>query len=227
MRNASTLRPPPVLPIRNSFAVYPIQRIFCVGRNYAAHAREMGMDEREPPFFFTKWAETYSPSGEDVAYPPATSDFQHEIELVVALTGGGSNLKPSEAEQWVFGYAAGLDMTRRDIQTVAREKGRPWDAGKNFDQAAPIGPLVLADEAGLLRTGRITLSVNREVRQSGDLSELIWTVPEIIAELSRLYALRAGDVIMTGTPAGVGPVSRGDKLEGMIEGVGAVNATIV
>lgn len=226
----SLIFPPadPVLwPTANGTGEYPINRIFCVGRNYAAHAREMGKDpERDPPFFFSKWAESYVPSGSIIAYPLETSNYHYEVELVVALSGGGMNIREADAKKHIAGYAVGLDMTRRDLQLEAREKGRPWDTGKNFEEAAPLGALHLTGDVGHLDSGEISLTVNGETKQSADLKDLIWSVDEIIMHLSTLYPLRAGDIIMTGTPAGVGPVKTGDKLLAHIDGLEELSVTI-
>ncbi len=207
--------------------LFAVRRIFCVGRNYAAHAREMGHDpDREPPFFFTKPADTLVMNGEDAPYPPQTSDLHHEMELVVALGQGGADIAEADALGHVWGYAAGLDMTRRDLQAEAKKLGRPWDMAKGFDHSAPIGLLVPA--AGINPGhGRIELRVNGEVRQSSDLDQLIWSVPEVIAYLSRLVRLAPGDLVFTGTPEGVAACVRGDVLEGTIEGIGTVRTRIV
>lgn len=207
---------PVTLPVAGSDALFPVGRLFCVGRNYAAHAREMGASDREPPFFFMKPASAVLPGGGTLPYPPQTSDLHHEIELVVALGAGGS----------VFGYGVGLDLTRRDLQGEAKKAGKPWDMGKVFDHAAPVSALVPAAAVPSVDAGRIALSVNGELRQEGDLAEIIWTVPEIIAELSRFITLLPGDLIFTGTPAGVGPIQRGDRLDGMVEGVGTLSVTV-
>lgn len=217
----------PLWPVEGGEGEYPIHRIFCVGRNYAAHAVEMGKDpDRDPPFFFTKWPESYVPSGSTVAYPVSTSNYHHEVELVVAMSGGGGDIAAADALDHVFGYAVGLDMTRRDLQLKAREQGRPWDTGKNFEESAPLGPLFPASRIGHPDAGRIEMRVNADVRQEADLKDLIWSVPEIIEHLSRYYALRAGDIIMTGTPAGVAAVDPGDELVGRIDGLGEVRITI-
>lgn len=208
---------PVILPVVGSDAVYPVGRLFCVGRNYAAHAREMGASDREPPFFFMKPASAVLPGGGTLPYPPQTGDLHHEIELVVALGEGGS----------VFGYGVGLDLTRRDLQGEAKKAGKPWDMGKVFDHAAPVSALVPAASVPSVDAGQIALSVNGEVRQQGDLAEMIWTVPEIIAELSRFITLLPGDLIFTGTPAGVGPIQRGDRLDGIVVGVGSLSVTVV
>jgi fumarylpyruvate hydrolase len=219
--------PAPVLAPTSDGRQFPVGRLFCIGRNYAEHAREMGMQpDPEDPFFFTKWADTIVPNGAVIDYPPGTADFQHEIELVVALGSGGRNIPVAGALDHVWGYAVGLDMTRRDLQMVARGKGRPWDAGKNFEQASPLGPIYPKATLGAAQSGKIALTVNGQQRQAGDLSELITPVDGLIAYLSTLYELRAGDLIYTGTPAGVGPVARGDVLVGTIEGLGTLSVSI-
>lgn len=208
--------------------LFPIGRIFCVGRNYAAHAKEMGKDpDRDPPFFFTKFPDAYVPTGEDVPYPPGTENYHHEIELTVAIGKAGRDIAEGEAFGHIFGYATSLDMTRRDLQLDAREKGRPWDTGKNFEFSMPMAPIHRAAETGRLTEGTIELKVGGDVRQTADLAELIWSVDEIIAHLSRLYTLLPGDLIMTGTPAGVGPVVPGDVLHGHIAGLTDIEARIV
>ena len=199
---------------------FPVRRVFCVGRNYAAHAREMGRDpDREPPFFFTKWAETVVPSGTTIAYPSETANYQYEGELVIAIGKGGRNILPADALDHVYGYATGLDMTRRDLQFQAKELGRPWDTAKNVEQSAPLGLIHPASQVGHLDKGRITLSLNGHLMQDGDLSDLIWPIADVIAFLSRLYRIEAGDLIYTGTPAGVGPVVPGDEIEVAIDGL--------
>ncbi len=215
-----------LVPIRGG-GFFPVRRIYCVGRNYAEHAREMGHDTREPPFFFDKPADAVLIGGAPMAYPPQTADLHHEIELVVAIGKDGADIAESDALSHVFGYAAGLDMTRRDLQAEAKKAGRPWTFAKGFDQSAPLGDLVATSEIGHPEKGAITLTVNGEERQRGDLSDQIWSVPETIAYLSRFVGLKAGDLIMTGTPAGVGAVTRGDVLEGAIAGVGTVRTTII
>jgi fumarylpyruvate hydrolase len=207
---------------------FPVHRIYCVGRNYAAHAREMGMDpEREPPFFFSKPADAVVPNGAAVAYPPRTSNLHHEIELVVAIGTGGRDIPLANALAHVFGYAVGNDLTRRDLQFAAREKGQPWDVSKGFDHSAPVSAIRRAAEVGHPERGLIWIEVNGERRQQADLSEMIWNVPEIIVELSTLFELVPGDLIFTGTPAGVGPVQRGDSLVGGIDGLETLRTTIV
>ncbi|MCO4054705.1 MAG: fumarylacetoacetate hydrolase family protein [Bosea sp.] len=207
--------------------LFPVRRIFCVGRNYAEHVREMGGDPtREEPFFFTKPADAIVTGGADMPYPPGTANLHHEMELVVAIGAGGADIEETHAIDHVFGYAAGLDMTRRDLQAAAKKAGRPWDMAKGFDHSAPIGDIQPAATIGHPATGLIELKVNGVVRQSSDLDKMIWSVPETIAYLSRLVRLVPGDIIMTGTPEGVAAVTRGDRLEGQIAGVGTVSATI-
>lgn len=209
----------PAVAVGGSNAVFPVRRIYCVGRNYAAHAREMGGDaEREPPFFFTKPRDAIVESGTRIPYPARTQNLHHEIELVVAIGGSGRDIARDRALEAVFGYAVGNDLTRRDLQLAARDKGRPWDAGKAFDHSAVISTIRPAAE-GHVDRGRIWLSVNGEIRQEADVADLIWKVPEIIAELSALFVLEPGDLIYTGTPAGVGPLLPGDRVEGGIDGL--------
>ncbi len=213
--------PPPSLPVAGSQARFPVGRIFCVGRNYADHAREMGHDpDREPPFFFMKAASAIVQDGSTIAYPVASKDVHHEIEMVVAIGKGGANIPVHHALELVWGYGVGLDMTRRDLQGEAKKLGRPWEMGKSFDESAPVSALRSAAEIGHPARGEITLEVNGEVRQRGDLAMQIWSVPEQIAHLSGLVTLRPGDLIFSGTPAGVGPVKAGDRLVGHVEGVG-------
>lgn len=206
---------------------FPVRRVFCIGRNYAAHAREMGADpDREPPFFFTKWAETVVPSGTSIAYPPETNNYHFEAELVVAIGKGGRNIAVSDALGHVYGYACGLDMTRRDLQFAMRDKGRPWDIGKNVEQAAPLGLIHPAASCPAMDAGAITLTKNGEIKQSGDLSDMIWPVADVIAYISRFYRLEPGDLIYTGTPEGVGPVVPGDELKVSIAGLSDLGITI-
>jgi fumarylpyruvate hydrolase len=207
---------------------FPVRRIYCVGRNYAAHAREMGHDpDREDPFFFMKPAGAIVATGSEVPYPPQTKDYQHEIELVVALAKGGANIPEGNALDCVFGYAVGLDMTRRDLQGEAKKQGRPWDMGKGFDNAAPCAPIHPASKVGHLDKAAIWLKVNGEIRQKSDLSMLIWSVPETIAYLSRFVTLAPGDLIYSGTPEGVKAVVKGDKLLGHVDGLTDLEITIV
>ena len=215
------------VPVTGGSALFPVRRVYCVGRNYADHAAEMGADTREPPFFFSKPADALVPGGGDVAYPPATSNLQHEVELVVALRDGGVDILPERALEYVYGYAVGLDLTRRDLQQLAKEKGHPWDMGKGFDQSAPIGaihPLAALDHP---TRGSIWLKVNGQLRQSGDLQQMSWKVAEVIARLSSYVALAAGDLIFTGTPAGVSTVVRGDVLEAGVAGVGELTIRLI
>lgn len=216
----------PRLQIDESDETFPIRRIYCVGRNYAAHVREMGGDPgREPPFFFMKPADAYVPSGSSLSYPPVTKDLHHEIELVVAIGRNGSNIAEKDALDHVFGYGVGLDMTRRDLQAEAKKLGRPWAMAKGFDESAPMSHLRTAARIGHPDKGEIRLEVNGAVRQQSDLSLQIWNVPETIAYLSRLVTLKAGDLIMTGTPEGVASVAPGDALAGVIEGIGQLQVT--
>jgi fumarylpyruvate hydrolase len=226
MNTIIPLWPVPAVPVAGSAALFPVRRIYCVGRNYAEHAREMGGNpEREPPFFFMKPAEAIVTDGR-MAYPSRTADLQHEVELVVALARGGRDIPAAAALDCVFGYAVGLDMTRRDIQGELKAKGRSWEMGKAFDQSAPISSIVPAERIGHPQRGAITLKVNSQSRQHGDLADMIWPVADIIANLSGYVTLLPGDLIFTGTPAGVGRVEAGDRLEGAIEGVGALSVTI-
>jgi fumarylpyruvate hydrolase len=214
--------PPPFVPVEGG-GRFAVRRILCVGRNYAAHRREMGGDDRDPPFFFAKPADAVVPPGEEVAYPSMTADLHHEIELVVALGAGGADLTPEAALRTVYGYAVGVDLTRRDLQNAAKAKGQPWDASKGFDASAPISAIRRLPAPP---QGRIAVTVNGEVRQDASVSDMIWNVPEIIAEASRLWALAPGDLIFTGTPEGVGPLARGDLVRGEVEGVGVLEFRI-
>jgi fumarylpyruvate hydrolase len=219
--------PVPTLPVQGSDKLFPIHRIYCVGRNYAEHAIEMGHDpSKEPPFFFQKNPDNIVTDGK-FPYPSKTSDLHYEIEMVVALSKGGTDIPVENALEHVFGYGVGLDMTRRDLQGEAKKLGRPWEVGKAFEASAPCGPLVPASEIGHPTAGAVSLKVNGEVRQQGDLNQLIWKVPEMISYLSGLFTLQPGDIIMTGTPAGVGAVVRGDVLEGFVDGVGKLEVVIV
>jgi fumarylpyruvate hydrolase len=220
-------QPIPVLPVRGSDRLFPVHRIYCVGRNYAEHAIEMGHDpNREPPFFFQKNPDTLVVNGE-FPYPDKSSDVHHEFELVVALAKGGKDIPAERALDCVFGYAVGLDMTRRDLQGEAKKLGRPWEVGKAFESAAPCSEIVPASAIGHPSKGSVWLKVNGEMRQKGDLSQLIWKVPEVIAYLSGLFALKPGDLIFSGTPAGVAAVKRGDRLHGGVEGVGELEVRVV
>ena len=205
--------------VHGSTSRFPVRRIFCVGRNYAAHIREMGNDEREPPFYFTKPADAVVESGATIAYPMETDDLHHEIELVLAIGKGGSNIQVSDALDHVWGVGVGVDLTRRDLQAVAKAKGRPWDMAKGFDASAPTGAFVPIGDAPNLGQGRIWLSVNDEMRQDADLAEMIWPAEDCITHLSRSVTLSTGDLIMTGTPAGVGPLVRGDQVQGGVSGL--------
>jgi fumarylpyruvate hydrolase len=206
---------------------FPVRRIFCVGRNYAAHAREMGKDpDREPPFFFMKPADAVIDSGSTIPYPPLTKELHYEMEMVVALGGGGANVPRDKALDLVFGYGCGIDFTRRDLQAQAKQMGRPWDYGKGFDRSAPCGPIHRVAATGHPTTGRIWLAVNGVKKQDGDLNELIWPVPDIIAILSQSMRLAPGDLIYSGTPAGVGSVKPGDTITGGVEGLGEIAITI-
>lgn len=222
--------PPPAivsLPVAGTSSHFPIRRVYCVGRNYVEHIREMKAgDERDPPFFFQKPRDAILQADGTMPYPPRTANLHHEIELVVALATGGRDIQADAALDHVFGYAVGLDMTRRDRQIEMRDRKLPWEAGKAFDCSAPCGQIHPVAAIGHRLQGAITLAVNNVQRQKGDLSEMIWNVPEIIAKLSQDYALEAGDLIMTGTPAGVGAVAPGDVLTGTIEGLGAITVTI-
>ena len=217
---------PPVLVPTTTGTLFPVRRLFCIGQNYADHAREMGGDpDRKPPFFFTAWAETVVPGGGTIAYPAGTANYHHEVELVVAICGSGRDVSPETALGLVHGYGVGLDMTRRDLQAAAKTAGRPWDTAKNVEQSKPVG--TLSPAAGFdPGAGAITLSVNGHGRQTGDLGHQIWSVAEIIAHISGLYRLEPGDLIFTGTPAGVGPVVTGDVLEAAIEGLEPLSVTV-
>jgi fumarylpyruvate hydrolase len=223
--------PPAVttVPIQGQDAVFPVRRILCVGRNYAAHRREMGGDDRDPPFFFAKPADAIVPcapsGGGDVAYPPKTANLHHEIELVVALKSGGADVPVEKALDLILGYAVGVDMTRRDLQNAAKDKGQPWDASKGFDQSAPIS--AIKPWTGAPPQGRITLSVNGQVRQDAVVADMLWATAEIVSEASKLWTLAAGDLIYTGTPEGVGPLVRGDAVTGEVEGVGQLSFKVV
>jgi fumarylpyruvate hydrolase len=219
--------PVPSVPVRGADLQFPVNRVFCVGRNYEAHAREMGMAvDRDAPFYFIKSASSIVASGSTVPYAPGTSNLHHEMELVVAIGQAGFCIAEEDAPELIYGYACGLDMTRRDLQFKARDKGRPWDLGKNFENAAVISEIVLAEQSGHIETGDIRLSVNGDLRQAGDISDLIWNVPELIADLSKYYHLQPGDLLYTGTPAGVGPVEPGDTIKGSIDKVGEIELSI-
>jgi fumarylpyruvate hydrolase len=217
----------PALAIAGSDQTFPLRRVFCVGRNYAAHAREMGADpDREPPFFFTKPADAVVPASGTLPYPPATSDLHHEVELVVALKGGGANIAPERALDLVWGYAVGLDLTRRDLQAVAKKDGRPWDMAKGFDASAPCSPLQPVEWIDHPREARIWLDVNGQRKQEGNLNEMIWPVADVISHLSRFVTLAPGDLIFTGTPAGVDALKPGDHVRGGVDGVATFELTV-
>ena len=229
MNAASTvipLPPQPSLPVVGETGVYPVRRIWCVGRNYLEHIREMGNDERDPPFFFAKHADMLAPEGAVIPYPPLTQDLHHEVELVVALKSGGLNIPTDKALDHVYGYAVGIDLTRRDLQLASRKMQRPWEVGKSFDHSAPCSAIQPAAKIGHPAKGKIWLSVNGAEKQTGDLSELIWNVPEIIWKLSQQVELAAGDIIMTGTPAGVAAIVAGDNIECGVDGVGTLKVSI-
>jgi fumarylpyruvate hydrolase len=221
------------VPVNGTGDLFPVRRIFCVGRNYAAHAREMGHDpDREPPFFFTKPADAIVICADPknptkVAYPSATKNLHHEMELVVAMKSGGADIPVDKALDHVFGYAVGLDMTRRDLQNQAKDMGRPWDMGKGFDNSAPIGIVYPVSEVGHIDKGTIQLDVNGKTRQKSDLNALIWSIPETISYLSGLVSLAAGDLIYSGTPEGVAAVGKGDTLQGFVDKAGTVSVTYV
>jgi fumarylpyruvate hydrolase len=219
--------PQPSVEVDGTDERFPVHRIYCVGRNYAKHAREMGMDpDREPPFFFAKPADAIVANGTPVPYPPRTSNLHHEIELVVAIGASGRDIPLDRALAHVYGYAVGLDLTRRDLQFAARDQGRPWDVSKGFDRSAPVSAIRPVAGMGHLGAGAIWLEVNGETRQRANLSEMIWNVAEIVAELSTYFELRPGDLVFTGTPEGVGPLARGDSLVGGIDGLETLRITI-
>ena len=229
--NAGFVIPAPAIPsvaVDGTAARFPVRRIFCVGRNYAAHAREMGRDpDREPPFFFLKPSDSVVDNGVSVPYPPQTRNFHYEIELVVAIGVGGAAIPIERALEHVYGYTVGNDLTRRDLQLAAREQGRPWDWGKGFDLSAVVAPLHTVKRIGHPTKGRLWLAVNGVVKQDSDISKLIWGVPEIISFISESMMLAPGDLIMTGTPEGVGPVVRGDLITGGIDGLGELGTPIL
>ncbi|MEK9544467.1 MAG: fumarylacetoacetate hydrolase family protein [Pelagibacteraceae bacterium] len=217
----------PFLKVKNSKDVFPVRRIYCIGRNYADHAIEMGFDpNKEPPFFFQKNNSNIVIDGK-FPYPLQTKDVHHELEMVVALKSGGANISLEKASGHIYGYAVGLDMTRRDLQGVAKKMGRPWEIGKAFEKSAPIGVLSKIEETGKLDAGKIVLKLNGKTKQEGNLNMMIWKVSEIISHLSQFYDIAAGDIIMTGTPAGVGPVQKGDKLEGTIEKLESLKVNVI
>ena len=223
------IAPPPqvAVPVAGG-GLFPVRRVYCVGRNYAEHAREMGHDpDAEPPFFFSKPADALVTNGADTPYPSESANYHHEIELVAAIGTGGRNIAVADAFNHVWGYAVGLDMTRRDVQAWAKKAGKPWETAKGFDRSGPIGSLVPASNLATPLKGAIELKVNGQVRQSADISDMIWDLPHVISELSRYFELFPGDLIFTGTPAGVSAVNKGDRLEGSVAGVGTVVTTIV
>jgi fumarylpyruvate hydrolase len=226
MSFAFTPVPQPTLPIKGSDRLFPIHRVYCVGRNYAEHAREMGGDTRDPPFFFQKNPDNVVVDGR-FPYPPATANVHHEVELVVALKSGGTNIKAADAMSHVFGYAVGIDMTRRDLQDVAKKLARPWEVAKAFEHSAPCTPIVPAQHVETIAKGAIWLEINGVRKQTGDLSQMIWDVPHQIEFLSGLFELKPGDLIFTGTPSGVGAVKKGDKLRGHVDGVGDLEVAVV
>jgi len=218
----------PALKVRGTDQTFPVRRVYCIGRNYAEHAIEMGHDpNKEPPFFFQKNPDNLLAEGAGFPYPAKTKDVHHEIEMVVALKSGGRDIPIAKALDHVYGYAVGLDMTRRDLQGEAKKLGRPWEVGKAFEHSAPCGALVPAAQIGHPAKGAVWLKVNGEIKQKGDLDQLIWKVPEMIAFLSEYFELAAGDIIFTGTPAGVGPVKKGDELVGHVDGVGELTVKVV
>ena len=223
------IEPPPVvaLPVLGSTATFPVRRVYCIGRNYAAHAIEMGHDpDREPPFFFQKNPDNLDTTGE-FPYPPKTSDVHFEIEMAVMLKTGGNNIAIEDALSHVYGYALSLDMTRRDLQSAQKKVGRPWEIGKAFERSAPVGPIHTVESVGHLDQGLVQLKVNGAVKQEGNLNQMIWKVPEMISYLSDYFELAAGDVILSGTPAGVGPIVKGDVMEISVEGLGSMDIPVV
>jgi fumarylpyruvate hydrolase len=226
MRYAFTPAPVPTLPIKGTAQLFPIHRIYCVGRNYAEHTKEMGGDTKDPPFFFQKNPDNVVVDGK-FPYPPQTQNVHHELELVVALKSGGAGIEAAVAMSHVFGYAVGIDMTRRDLQDAAKKLARPWEVAKAFEYSAPISAIVPASQVGTIAKGAIWLEINGVRRQTGDLSQMIWDVPHQIEFLSTLFELKPGDLIFTGTPSGVGAVKRGDRLRGHVDGVGDLEVTVV
>lgn len=220
--------PTPRVPVAGASESFPVHRVYCIGRNYADHVREMGGEpDRVPPVYFLKPADSVVPGGGEVHYPPRTSDLHYEIELVVAISKGGRDIDPTEALDHVFGYAVGIDLTRRDHQAAAKDSGAPWDTAKSFEEAAPLSAIRPAAEIGHPEKARIWLAVNGDIRQEASLGDMIWRVPEAIADLSTLYTLRPGDLLFTGTPAGVGPVVAGDEITGGVDGVGEIAIRLI
>ncbi len=219
----------PTVPVEGSDALFPVNRIFCVGRNYHAHAAEMGVivdKTKQEPFYFNKHPSAIVASGSHIDYPPQTENYHYEMELVVAIGKAGFCVSPETANELIFGYACGLDMTRRDLQLVARENRRPWDLGKDFEQSAVISTIVPIEQTGVIESGNIELSVNGEVKQKSDIEKLIWNINEILVHLSKFYHLQPGDLIYSGTPEGVGPVVSGDVINGTIDNVGSIQLSI-
>jgi len=214
------------IPISGTDKLFPVRRVYCIGRNYADHVIEMGNDPKESPIFFQKNTSNVDTSGK-FPYPPQSNDVHHELELVMALKSGGSNILEANAYSHIYGFAVGLDMTRRDLQVVAKKDGKPWEAGKAFENSAPMGTLTKIEECGNMDKGKITLTVNGIIKQDGNLNQIIWKIPRMIAHLSTFYDINAGDIIMTGTPAGVGPVVKGDKLVGNIEKLTSLEVVVV
>ena len=214
------------IPISGTDKVFPVRRVYCIGRNYADHVIEMGNDPKESPIFFQKNTSNVDTSGK-FPYPPQSTDVHHELELVMALKSGGSNISEANAYNHIYGFAVGLDMTRRDLQAAAKKEGKPWEVGKAFEHSAPMGTLTKIEECGNMDNGKITLTVNGTVKQNGNLNQIIWKIPRMITYLSTFYNINAGDIIMTGTPAGVGPVVKGDKLVGCIEKLNSLEVTVV
>lgn len=226
-RYAIQVPPTIALPIAGTADLFPVRRVYCIGRNYAAHAIEMGHDpDRDPPFFFQKNPNNLDTSG-NFPYPPKTSDVHHEIEMAVMLKSGGINIPVTSALDHVFGYALSLDMTRRDLQGEQKKLGRPWEIGKSFERSAPVGDIHTVESVGHLDQGRVELKVNGDVKQEGDLNQMIWKVPEMIAYLSEYFELAAGDVILSGTPSGVGPIVKGDVMSVSVEGLGSMSVSVV
>ena len=216
---------PPIayVPVAGTALAFPVRRIYCVGRNYLDHIREMGANEKEPPFFFQKPTDAIVHNGESLPYPSATSDFQYEVELVLAIGLEGINLSIADAERHIYGFAVGVDLTRRDVQIAARKSGRPWEIGKSFDHSAPCGDLIRLVDQPLPKSGRIELKVNGQVKQEADLDQMIWKCDEIVSKLSEQYRLLPGDLIYTGTPAGIGPLARGDRVDAAVVGLSVLN----
>jgi fumarylpyruvate hydrolase len=219
--------PAPTLPVTGSDVRFPVHRIYCVGRNYAAHAREFGHDEKAPPFFFAKAADMIVENGSSIPYPPLTQNYHHEVELVVAIGKGGASIPVESALDHVYGYAVGFDMTRRDLQQAAAKSGRPWEIGKSFDNSAPCGAIHPAQQVGHITKGKIQIAVNGQIRQNSDIGLMIWNVAEIIHHLSLQVTIQPGDLIFTGTPEGVGPVVSGDEMLGCIDGLGELRIKII